>query len=48
MTFVILLLVLAAALVLGTVWVLARDSRGPAAPPASHFQDPRFRAPGAR
>ncbi|MQW76400.1 hypothetical protein GHK92_10975 [Nocardioides sp. dk4132] len=48
MTFVILLLVLAAVLLGGTLRLLARDSRGPAAPPSSHVQDPQFRAPGAR
>lgn len=48
MTFVILLLVLAVALFAGSLRLIARDDRGPAAPPPSHVQDPRFRAPGPR
>lgn len=48
MTFVILLLLLAGTLLLASLWTLARDSRGAARPPASHAEDPRFRAPSGR
>ena len=46
MTFLVILLVLAAALGFGTLRLMIRDGRGPQRPPLSHFEDPQFRAPG--
>lgn len=48
MTFLILLLLVAAALVAATVRLIVHDGRGPLRPPASHFEDSRFVAPRAR
>ena len=47
MTYLIILLVIAAVLAVRTIDLLLHDGRGPAAPPSSHFQDPQFSAPGA-
>ena len=47
MTFLILLSVVAALMIAGTLRLLVHDGRGPQRPPASHFQDPRFRSPTA-
>jgi hypothetical protein len=47
MTYLIILLVIAAVLATRTVDLLLHDGRGPAAPPRSHFQDPQFSAPSA-
>jgi hypothetical protein len=47
MTFLLILTVIAVALAARTIDLLLHDGRGPAAPPSSHFQDPRFAAPGA-
>ena len=46
MTYLFIILVIATAMVVKTVNLLFHDGRGPAAPPSSHFQDPRFAAPG--
>jgi len=48
MTFLMLLLLLAVALVVGALRVVARDPRGTLPPPSSRDQDPQFRAPSAR
>ena len=45
MTYLFIILVIAAAMVVKTVNLLLHDGRGPAAPPSSHFQDPQFAAP---
>jgi hypothetical protein len=47
MTYFIILLVIAAVMAARTIDLLLHDGRGPAAPPSSHFQDPRFAAPGS-
>lgn len=46
MTFLILLLVLAAVLSVATVRATLHDGRS-ARPPRSHFEDPMLRSPGA-
>ena len=46
MTYFIILLVIAAVMAAKTIDLLRHDGRGYAAPPSSHFQDPRFAAPG--
>ncbi len=46
MTYLFIILVIAAAMAVKTINLLLPDGRGPAAPPSSHFQDPRFAAPG--
>lgn len=48
MTFLMILLLIAAALSALTVHLVARDGRGPQRPPVSHFVDTRFVAPLAR
>jgi len=48
MTFIILLLAVAAVLSAATVRRVVNDGPGPQRPPASHFQDPDFLAPTAR
>jgi hypothetical protein len=45
MTFLILLLAVATALAIEAVRLVLHDGSGPQRPPASHFEDPRFRAP---
>jgi hypothetical protein len=45
MTYLMIILVIAVAMAARTVVLLLHDGRGPAAPPQSHFQDPRFSAP---
>lgn len=47
MTYLILFLALAVVLSAETIRMVLHDGRGPSRPPASHFEDPRFRAPGA-
>ncbi|MDO9497070.1 MAG: hypothetical protein Q7J48_15300 [Nocardioides sp.] len=48
MIFLMLLLAIAAALSVATIVMLLNDGRGCLrCPPASHVEDPRFRAPGA-
>jgi hypothetical protein len=47
MTYLILLLVVAALMAAETLRLLRHDGRGPQRPPASHFDDPRFRSPAA-
>jgi hypothetical protein len=47
MTYLMIILVVAAAMAVGTVNLLLRDGRGPARPPRSHLEDPRFRSPAA-
>jgi hypothetical protein len=48
MTFLLILLAVAALLSADTVRRVITDGRGPQRPPASHFQDPDFLAPSAR
>ena len=48
MTAVILLLLVLLLLALATVRAVVRGDLGSAAPPASHYRDPRFGAPSAR
>ena len=47
MTFLLLLLALAIGMSIESIREMISDGRGPTRPPVSHFQDPRFRAPGA-
>jgi hypothetical protein len=47
MTFILIILVIAAAMAAGTINMLIHDGRGPAGPPKSHFQDPQFSSPAA-
>jgi len=48
MTFLLILLVVAAVLAAGAVRLVLHDGQGPQRPPVSHFQDPDFIAPFAR
>jgi hypothetical protein len=48
MTFIVLLLAVAAVLTAATVRLVRHDGQGSLRPPASHFQDPDFLAPTAR
>jgi len=48
MTFLLIILVIAAAMAARTIDLLLHDGRGPAAPPSSHFQDPQFSSPAGR
>jgi hypothetical protein len=48
MTFIVILLAVAALLAADTVRLVLSDGRGPQRPPVSHFQDPDFIAPLAR
>lgn len=48
MTFVLILLTVAALLSADTVRRVLHDGRGPQRPPVSHFEDPDFLAPTAR
>ena len=48
MTFIIILLAVAALLSADTVRRVITDGRGPQRPPVSHFQDTDFIAPSAR
>ncbi len=45
MTYLIILLAIVALLSVEAVRLLIHDGRGPQRPPASHFEDPRFRSP---
>jgi hypothetical protein len=47
MTFLLILLVIAAVMAARTINLLVHDGRGPTAPPRSHYQDPQFTAPAA-
>ena len=47
MTFLIILLVVAAIMSAETVRRVLHDGAGPQRPPLSHFDDPQFRAPAA-
>jgi hypothetical protein len=47
MTYLMIILVIAALMAAGTISLLIHDGRGPAAPPRSHFQDPQFTSPAA-
>jgi hypothetical protein len=47
MTYLMILLVIAAVMAAGTVKLVLHDGRGPAAPPSSHFRDPQFTSPAA-
>jgi hypothetical protein len=46
MTYLVILLAMAVVLSFETIRLVIRDGRGPQRPPASHFEDPQFRAPG--
>lgn len=48
MTFLMILLLIAVAMSVGTVRLIVRDGRGPQRPPVSHFVDTRFVSPLAR
>jgi len=48
MTFLVILLAVAALLSVDAVRRVLSDGRGPQRPPVSHFQDPDFLAPTAR
>ena len=48
MTFLLILLAVAALLSADTVRRVITDGQGPQRPPASHFEDPDFIAPTAR
>ena len=48
MTFIIILLVVAAVLAASAVRLVLHDGQGAQRPPVSHFQDPDFIAPFAR
>ncbi len=48
MTFLVILLLVVAALSGASIYLLVRDGRGPQRPPVSHFEDARFVAPLAR
>jgi hypothetical protein len=48
MTFLLILLAVAAVLAADTVRLVLHDGQGPQRPPVSHFQDPDFIAPIAR
>jgi hypothetical protein len=45
MTYLMLLLLIAAAMSVATIRLIVHDGRGPQRPPASHYEDARFRAP---
>jgi hypothetical protein len=45
MTYLLIIIVIAAALAVWTIDLLLHDGRGPAAPPRSHLQDPQFTSP---
>lgn len=45
-TVMMILLALAVVVSIETLRVALRDGRGAQRPPASHFDDPQFRAPG--
>jgi hypothetical protein len=47
MTYLIMLLLVAAVMIAETIRLLFHDGRGPQRPPRSHFEDPRFRPPAA-
>ena len=48
MTFLVILLAVAAILIADTVRLVLHDGQGPQRPPVSHFPDPDFIAPIAR
>ena len=48
MTFLLILLLVVAALSAASIYLLVRDGRGPQRPPVSHFEDARFLSFGAR
>jgi len=48
MTFLLILLAVAAILSADTVRRVITDGRGPQRPPVSHFEDPTFLSPSAR
>jgi hypothetical protein len=48
MTFILILLAVAAVLSADTVRLMFTDGQGPQRGPVSHFQDPDFMAPSAR
>lgn len=48
MTFLMILLLIVAALSAVTIRLIRRDGRGPQRPPVSHFEDTRFVSPLAR
>jgi hypothetical protein len=48
MTFILILLAVAAVLAADAVRLVFTDGQGSQRPPVSHFQDPDFMAPSAR
>jgi hypothetical protein len=48
MTFLMILLLIVAAMSVASLQLIIRDGRGPQRPPVSHFEDARFVAPLAR
>jgi hypothetical protein len=48
MTFILILLAVAAVLAVDTVRLAFTDGQGSQRPPVSHFQDPDFTAPSTR
>lgn len=47
MTYLLIFAAIAAVLSVEAIRLMIHDGRGPQRPPASHFQDPRFRSPAA-
>lgn len=45
MTYLMILLLIVAAMSVASIRMLVRDGRGPQRPPVSHWDDARFRAP---
>ncbi len=45
MTYLLILATIATVLSIEAIRLVIRDGRGPQRPPASHFEDPRFRSP---
>ena len=45
MTYLVILLLIAAAMAVASLRLFTHDGRGPLRPPVSHPDDPRFRAP---
>jgi hypothetical protein len=48
MTYLMVFLLVAVVVSFETIRLVFHDGRGAQRPPRSHFEDPRFRSPGAR
>jgi len=48
MTFLVIFLAVAVALIIQSLRVALHDGNGSQRPPQSHFEDPTFRSPAAR